>query len=311
VSHAFAGGFASFAASRAALGLGEGATFPGGLRAAWQTLPPHLRSRGIALAYSGGSLGAIITPVIITPIAAWWGWRSAFWFTGLVGAAWLAMWAVVSRRPDIRLHQRRLPADTAAGPGPGWLDPRIWSFMAAYALGALPLAFILYGASIYLDRALGATQTEIGAVLWIPPLGWEVGYFFWGWLADRSARRSSRLTAYRLILGAAMLLSLPLALAPRIASFWGVMLALFFAMFVAAGFVIVTISYATYVYSSDHAGLIAGLGAGSWAAIVAVVMPVFGRLFDEARWQAAFGLAALFPVAGYAIWWLLNRGPRQ
>src|SRR6266478_8653318 len=40
MSHALAGGFLSFAIARTALGLGEGATFPGGLRAVVQTLRP-------------------------------------------------------------------------------------------------------------------------------------------------------------------------------------------------------------------------------------------------------------------------------
>src|SRR6478752_6784068 len=37
-AHSFAGGLWSFGAARAMLGFGEGATFPGGLRAAAQTL---------------------------------------------------------------------------------------------------------------------------------------------------------------------------------------------------------------------------------------------------------------------------------
>src|SRR5215472_8407022 len=86
VSHAFAGGLWSFGAARAVLGFGEGATFPGGLRTVVQTLPERLRGRGLAVAYSGGSLGAVITPLVVTPIFQWWGWRGAFWFTGIVGA---------------------------------------------------------------------------------------------------------------------------------------------------------------------------------------------------------------------------------
>src|SRR5277367_1891679 len=68
VSHVFAFGFQGFAAARAVLGFGEAATFPGSLRTVVQTLPAEKRSRGIAISYSGGSLGAVITPVIITPI---------------------------------------------------------------------------------------------------------------------------------------------------------------------------------------------------------------------------------------------------
>src|SRR3954469_16063878 len=91
-AHAFASGLFSFTTARALLGFGEGATFPGGLRTAIQTVPDSSRSRAIALAYSGGSLGAIVTPILITPIAVRFGWRGAFWCTGLIGLAWLTMW---------------------------------------------------------------------------------------------------------------------------------------------------------------------------------------------------------------------------
>src|SRR5207249_7863020 len=102
VAHAFAGGLWSFGAARAVLGFGEGATFPGGLRTVVQTLPERQRGRGLAVAYSGGSLGAVITPLVVTPIFLWWGWRGAFWFTGLIGIVWLAVWAFIARRSDIR-----------------------------------------------------------------------------------------------------------------------------------------------------------------------------------------------------------------
>ena len=57
--------------------------------------------------------------------------------------------------------------------------------MCAYAWGALPLALVIYGAALFLNRSLGVSQAVIGKVLWIPPLGWEIGYFAWGWAADR------------------------------------------------------------------------------------------------------------------------------
>ena len=308
-SHALATGFLGFALARAALGIGEGATFPGGLRTAMQTLPPSKRSRGVAVAYSGGSLGAVITPLIITPIAAAWGWRSAFVFTGLVGAAWLALWAVVSRRPDIRRHDPGPAAEPAAG-RLRLQDPRIWSYGILYAMGALPIAFVIYEAAIYLNRVLGASQSRIGYALWLPPLGWEIGYFFWGGLADRAAARAAggpRLGSLRRLMAVAAALSLPLAAAPFLPSFWGVMLIFFLSMFCAAGFIILSIAYATDVYSSRHSALISGVGAGAWSALVAVVMPVFGRLFDLAMYRNAFALAAMFPLLGYLIWFWVNR----
>jgi len=308
VSHAFAAGFLGFALARGSLGFGEGATFPGGLRTVMQTLPPSKRSRGIAVAYSGGSLGAIVTPIIVTPIGLWWGWRAGFVFTGLIGVAWLALWLWVGRRPDVRERRR---VGTTAGDTPRFTDPRLWSFLLLYALGALPIAFVIYGAAIYLNRVLGASQALIGKLLWIPPLGWEIGYFFWGWLADKlSSGRATRLAVLRRLLAAATAASLPLALLPASRNLEVVMAGLFAAMFAAAGFLILSVAYATDVYSAAHSGLIAGLGAGAWSASVACIMPVFGRLFDLARWQTAFLLATACPVAGCLIWSTINRGVR-
>jgi ACS family hexuronate transporter-like MFS transporter len=306
-AHGFATGLWSFAAARAALGFGEGATFPGGLRAAVQSLPMHLRSRGIAVSYSGGSLGALLTPLIVGPVAAAWGWRAAFFATGLVGLAWLALWAFVSRRPD--MARRASATVEVAVARPRWTDPRVWSFMCAYALGGLPLGFVLYQTAIYLNRVLGATQSDISRVLWVPPLGWEAGYFFWGWLADRTLQRvPSRTRAYRALFALCTLLSLPLAAVPHLPPLLVPTLALLFlAMFAAAGFIIISMSYSTHVYSAGDSGLVAGLGAGSWSALVAVSMPLFGRLFDARGYGWAFLAASLAPVLGYAIWWAVNR----
>jgi ACS family hexuronate transporter-like MFS transporter len=297
--HAFAGGIFSFGAARALLGFGEGATFPGGLRTATQTLPAHQRSRGIAIAYSGGSLGALITPLIITPIAQWYGWRNAFWFTGFLGLGWVALWAIISRNVS---HSMGAHASIRR---PGLRDRRLWAFMSIYALGALPLAFVIYGAAIFLSKVRGLTQVQIGAVLWIPPLGWEVGYFFWGWVSDRFLRGGK--ATYNQLFLSSMVLSLPLALISA-APLPVVMFEFFFSMFVAAGVVILAIAYATDEFSGRHAGFIAGVGAGSWSALVAVVMPVFGRLFDASAYSAAFAVAAAFPIAGYAGWRALSLG---
>jgi ACS family hexuronate transporter-like MFS transporter len=305
-AHSLASGFASFAAARVALGCGEGATFPGGLRTVTQTLKPSERGRGVAIAYSGGSLGAIVTPIVVTPIALAWGWRAAFLFTGLIGATWMVVWWFVSRKihPQDRISQPELPA-------PHWNDPRLWSYISAYALGGLPLGFVLYEAANYLGQARAQSQAFIGMVLWIPPLGWEVGYFFWGWLSDSAIRSGTPVAmAARRMMAVCMVLSLLLIAVPYVPRIWMVMLELFVAMFLASGFVILSVAYATDVYSTDHSGFIAGVGAGSWGAAVALAMPVFGRLFDRQRFDIAFLIAALFPVAGYFGWlWLSSRRP--
>ena len=308
VAHAFTGGFWGPSVARAALGFGEGATFPGGLRTVVQTLPKEQRGRGLAVSYSGGSLGAVVTPLVVTPIFLAWGWRGAFWFTGLIGLAWLAVWAVVGQRKDIREAPRREESGALGQARPGWGDAGLWAFMAAYALGALPLGFVLYSASLYLARPLGCSQEFIGKVLWIPPLGWELGYFIWGWLGDRSLRKGEqRVRALGKLMGWCVGLNVVFATIPWMPSVAAVLAAMFLATFVASGFVVLSVAYATHIYSDAHAGLIAGTGAGSWSLVVAVMMPWFGRIFDVARYAEAFWVAAGIPVVGYAAWVVLAR----
>jgi MFS transporter, ACS family, hexuronate transporter len=77
-------------------------------------------------------------------------------------------------------------------------------------------------------------------------------------------------------------------------------------MFITSGFIIGAVAYATRHFSVDHAGFIAGLGAGSWSLVVALVMPGVGRLFDLHRYDVAFLIAAMFPVVGCAVWTALG-----
>jgi MFS family permease len=109
------------------------------------------------------------------------------------------------------------------------------------------------------------------------------------------------------LLAVTTVLSLPLAATPRTGNLALVMTGLFLAMFAAAGFLILSVAYATRIYSTSYSGLIAGLGAGAWSAVVACAMPLFGRLFDQQQWQAAFWLAAAAPVAAFAVWVVVNR----
>ena len=49
-----------------------------------------------------GSLGAVLTPILITPVALALGWRAAFFCTGAIGVVWLVVWGFVSRAESVR-----------------------------------------------------------------------------------------------------------------------------------------------------------------------------------------------------------------
>jgi ACS family hexuronate transporter-like MFS transporter len=299
-SHAFMGGFLGFAVARALLGFGEGATFPGGFRTAMDSLPPSKQARGIAISYSGGSLGAILAPIIVVPIAARFGWRYAFLVTGVLGLAWLVLWWLTARPPFLHVPTRK--PERIAWPNP--FERRFWALVSAYAVGAFALGPILYLAPLYLNRALGASQAELGRLLWIPPLGWEVGYFFWGWASDRYATDKDRPLGLYVLL---TVLGLPLAGVTLMTTPLSAVLVFFWAMFVTAGFIVVSLRTGARAYPEGQRSMVAGMAAGSWSALVAIILPFLGGWFDQQRYANAFIVVSLMPVLGTFSWWLLTR----
>lgn len=304
MAHAWATGFWTFGIARAILGAGEGATFPGGLRAVTYTLSPAKRGRGMAIAYSGGSLGAMAAPLIVTPVYAAFGWHGAFLFTGFLGAAWIIFWRLTSKSVEKASAVGQMEEFAPPLPFMDLLRQRtVWALMAAYALGATPLGFILYYSSLYLKARFAFTATDLGYTLWIPPFGWEVGYFVWGALLDRIGPR------FRGMMFTSLILSLPLFWTDSLPTAQLVLGEMFLAMFALAGFVVMAVGYAVRNFPAGHSGLLAGVGGGSWGAMVALTSPWFGMLFDQKNYGTAFRIASIFPVLGYIAWRLIARHP--
>src|SRR5665213_1120024 len=302
VSHAGLTGVIVLALARALLGFGEGAAFPGALRASTEALPVDKQSRGMALGYSGASMGALITPPIIIPIAQRYGWRFAFLVTGFLGVLWLILWWRVARPPFLpKQTEDRVRVKIQ---WPNLRERRVWIIVSSFGLGGLALGVAAYLSPLYLNRALGLTQVELGHVLWIPMLGWEAGYFFWRWVADRFAANQERPVRIFVLL---TILSLPTAFM-TLTSSWIVAIALFtWSTFIADGFVVMSLRVGSRIFPPDRIGMVAGIGSGSWGAVQAVIQPVYGAWFDRHWYAATFISMSLLPLVGTLLWLWLSR----
>ena len=157
MSHAAMMSFAGFALARAVLGLGEGGTFPGGLRTAVETLPANMRARGIALSFSGGTIGAVMMPLLLGPLAIQYGWKTAFIATGALGVVWMLIWAAIARPPFLPASPPKPPKMTF----PNLRERRVWALMFSYALPAISPGPVLTILAIYLTQRLQLTQQDI------------------------------------------------------------------------------------------------------------------------------------------------------
>ena len=320
-AHALVYGLGGLCMARAVLGWGEGATFPAGLSTVAETLPPEKRSMGLGLSYSGGALGAAVTPVLVGPLANAFGWRAAFLFTATLGFLWIAVWAwlrssgryvpasasgrltaaeLSDARPQTapkETYQEAYP-ETWPWRSKGW-NRRLIATAVLYGLGAQPLAAGLYAAPLYLSRELHLSQASLGHLLWIPPLGWEIGYLAFGALAGRKSMLTRRAS---LVFAALAVLSLNAAAIPFTHSLPLVMALLFFSMFLGGGFVVLSLSQGLAAQRNAKPGFLAGTCVAAWSIAVAVIMPLIGRMFDHREYRHAFLLFALMPAIGTLLW---------
>ncbi len=297
-AHAVVGGLIGFAVARTVLGIGEGAVFPGCVKMATDCLPTEKASRGIAIGYSGAAFGSLVTPLAVTPFAAVYGWRAAFWVTGVLGIVWLLIWSRFAR--TVPKRQRVSQKIVVANP----LDRRFWLIVTTYGMGAIALGVIAYLSPLYLSRALGLSQTEIGHLVWIPTVGWQLGYYFWGWVSDRLVQHQTRPVKVLLLLS---VLALPSAFVTMVDS-WQAVLALFlWAMFVADGFIVMGLHIGARVFTKDEAGLAGGIGGGSWSMVLAVVLPLYGGWIDAKNFTPIFVTMSLFPLAGTLLYMMLSK----
>jgi ACS family hexuronate transporter-like MFS transporter len=308
IGHWFLPGIAGMCFARGVLGFGEGATFPAGLKTVAETLPESQRAFGLGLAYSGGSLGAALTPLLITPLAARFGWRAAFLLTASAGFLWLLFWIWLRRSGAYRPAAGvQVNVQTSVVNLSRW-NAALFGSAAIYGLGAAPLVFGLYAAPLYLSHVLHASQGTLGHLLWIPPAGWEAGYLFWGRVADRrTARGSARPSALFawLAAGGVIMAAIP-AMAGMPHPLLLTMVLFFTAMFVAGGFVVLALADGLTRQPAGSAGFLAGFCISCWALVTAVVMPLIGRMFDAQRYGISFVFIACIPPVGVLLWWWLT-----
>ena len=99
MAHAIARGVSSFAVVRFFLGLGESANFPAAIKGVAEWFPKKERAFATGLFNSGSTVGAIVSPIIVSGITLALGWQWAFIITGALGFFWIIFWLAYYRVP--------------------------------------------------------------------------------------------------------------------------------------------------------------------------------------------------------------------
>jgi sugar phosphate permease len=162
--------------------------------------------------------------------------------------------------------------------------------------------------SLYLSGHLGLSQREINYVFWMPPAAWGVGYFFWGWFADRFAQENRRPVGLFVFL---TVCSIALGFTTWSTSVAFTMALMSWACFIAGGFQMVALKVGSYSFPREQAAMMTGIASGSFALVNYVLLQFpgvgLGALFSQKQYAQAFWIVALCPVVGVVVWLFLSR----
>ena len=103
-----------FLAARSILALGEAGNFPAAIKTTAEYFPKKDRAFATSIFNAGASVGALIAPVTIPPLAASFGWEMAFIIIGALGFLWMGFWCSCMRSLPSQSMSTRLSSHTSA-----------------------------------------------------------------------------------------------------------------------------------------------------------------------------------------------------
>lgn len=217
MAHAAAHTFFQFVLCRISLGATEAMGTPAAIKTVAAIFPPAKRSLGYGLLNSIGSVGAIITPLLIPLMAAVWGWRSTFLVGGLLGLVWTVLWLITVRGLSFDTGGR---SELLVG-GTIFRERRTWAVAGAKFLSDATWWLMLFWMPDFFNRSFGLEGVALGVPLAIAYSCAALGALVAGSVATRLITRGYSIEKVRkggLLVAA--LCAVPLPFADYVHQYW-------------------------------------------------------------------------------------------
>jgi len=192
-------------------GMGEAGAFPIATRSLSRWMLPTERGFAQGLTHAASRVGAALTPALVVVMMLRYGWRAPFFFFGLIGLVWSAVWYWYYRdtpaeHPCISPAERRL-IEEAVGVSSARTHSVPWRrILRSPSLWTLSLMYFCYGYSIdvyldwfpkYLNEHRGFNLMQMGFYASLPLLAGAAGDLLGGTVSDRCAKRFGNLKLAR------------------------------------------------------------------------------------------------------------------
>lgn len=184
-------GFLFLFAARFVLGLAEGPMVPISQAVMADASDPRRRGLNMGFMQMTGAflLGAMIGPVLVTQIADAYGWRVAFFLSGVPGLLLAAALAYYMRDTRPAMAERAPAIRLGAAIATFW---RIGNMRASLAIAALFTAWLVVQnvfLPVYLTQAKGLAPATMGWVIGMGGVAGIVSGTLLPWISDRIGRK--------------------------------------------------------------------------------------------------------------------------
>ena len=163
---------------RGVLALGEAGNFPSAIKITAEYFPKKDRAFATAIFNAGSSVGALVAPLCIPPLAKHLGWEMAFIIIGALGFVWVFFWVFLYDKPETHrkvnaaeleyIHQddaeeaaekAALAAEKSMSIRECLRYPQAWAAILNKFISDCVWWFFLFWAPSYFDTEFGAKAT--------------------------------------------------------------------------------------------------------------------------------------------------------
>ncbi len=172
-------GYGMLVAVRFLFGVGEAGAFPNISAVISRWFPPEERARSQGWVWTATRLGAALSPVLVVPITAVWGWRTTFWIFGSIGVVWAVVWHSwyrdspaespgISQAELQEIANRQLPATKRLSLGTAFKHPTLRAILLMYFCYCYAAYFFISWLHTYLVRARAFNDKDLAVLSTLP-----------------------------------------------------------------------------------------------------------------------------------------------
>lgn len=295
-------GFFSLATSRFALGAAEPGNYTASLRASGDWFNERERSIAVGIYSMGGTLGAAVAVPIAAGLATAFGWRSAFFVTGAIGAVLAAVWMLLYRDPEVQRERTpSVPWRTVLR------QPHIGVLLITRTMTDSVWYFFLFWSVKYMQDAHGLTLKTVGTTLWILYVAADIGSLLGGFLSGKLVSRLGALRARFAIMLPVAACMFALCTVPHMHSITTVIAVLSALALCHMAWMTNATVMTLDLFPRSMATTVQGMIGSASAVGGLITAAVIGFSIQTHGYAPVFyGLCMLHPLAAFLLWWRIG-----